>query len=291
MINPFTTTGNWYKANLHAHTTTSDGDTPLAERIGQYRQKGYHVLAVTDHDTTNDLTGFSDKDFLALQGIETHPPCPFGGDLYHLVCLNIPQRMPFSQRADAETRVSLVKHGGGIVILAHPYWCGYNINHMLAIDGYCAIEVYNSTSSKNGKAFSSVHWDALLDAGRIVGAVASDDCHRGRDMFMGYTMIKAPALTAQHIVESLSAGAYYASTGATIEDFQIQGFSAVVKCAPALEIHFVSRRSTGRSSYAENPAEPLTSASCELSAFDRYVRVEVVDINHNRAWTNPVILK
>ncbi|OHB58768.1 MAG: hypothetical protein A2Y07_10015 [Planctomycetes bacterium GWF2_50_10] len=291
MVNPFSIGGKWFKANLHAHTTTSDGDTVLAERIRQYRDKGYDVLAITDHDTTNDLTGFSDKDFLVMQGMETHPPCPFGGDLYHLVCLNIPQRMPFSLKADAETRVSLIKHGGGIVILAHPYWCGYNINHMLAIDGYCAIEVFNATSTKNGKAYSSVHWDSLLAAGRMVGAVASDDCHRGRDMFMGYTMIKAAALTSQDIIEALSSGAYYASTGGVIEDFGINGFNATIRCQPAMEIHFISRRSTGRSFYAESADKPLTSAECELSALDRYVRAEIVDVNGNRAWANPIVLR
>ena len=47
-VNPFTVRGNWYKANLHTHTTVSDGALSPAERVEQYREAGYSVLAITD---------------------------------------------------------------------------------------------------------------------------------------------------------------------------------------------------------------------------------------------------
>jgi len=71
--NPFETKGKWYKAALHVHTTSSDGDVDAATRLIQYRDKGFDVVAITDHRTTNDLSGFSDKNFLALSSIEFHP--------------------------------------------------------------------------------------------------------------------------------------------------------------------------------------------------------------------------
>jgi hypothetical protein len=39
------------KANLHAHTTRSDGTLSPAEVIDAYAARGYDVLAITDHDT------------------------------------------------------------------------------------------------------------------------------------------------------------------------------------------------------------------------------------------------
>ena len=62
--------GNFYKANLHCHTTLSDGGyTP--ERIKEiYKERGYSIVAFTDHDVFlphNDLT---DDNFLALNGFE-----------------------------------------------------------------------------------------------------------------------------------------------------------------------------------------------------------------------------
>ena len=40
---------NWYKGNLHTHTTLSDGAHTPDEVIEIYRAKGYDFLALTDH--------------------------------------------------------------------------------------------------------------------------------------------------------------------------------------------------------------------------------------------------
>ena len=42
-------TWNSYKANLHAHSTYSDGEMTLSEVVESYYAKGYDILAVTDH--------------------------------------------------------------------------------------------------------------------------------------------------------------------------------------------------------------------------------------------------
>jgi hypothetical protein len=43
--------GRWYKGNLHTHSLWSDGDD-FPERIATwYRDRGYHFLAITDHNT------------------------------------------------------------------------------------------------------------------------------------------------------------------------------------------------------------------------------------------------
>ena len=62
--------GTFYKANLHCHTSISDGKkTPEAIK-DLYKKKGYSIVAYTDHNAYiphNDLT---DEDFLALNGME-----------------------------------------------------------------------------------------------------------------------------------------------------------------------------------------------------------------------------
>src|SRR5687768_3588071 len=40
----------WLKGNLHTHSTTSDGDSEVADVIEWYRRAGYDFLAVTDHN-------------------------------------------------------------------------------------------------------------------------------------------------------------------------------------------------------------------------------------------------
>ena len=41
--------GNWYKGNLHMHTTVSDGALDPVEAINIYREAGYDFIAITDH--------------------------------------------------------------------------------------------------------------------------------------------------------------------------------------------------------------------------------------------------
>ncbi|MFH2069408.1 MAG: CehA/McbA family metallohydrolase [Candidatus Omnitrophota bacterium] len=288
-VNPFQQKGAWYKANLHTHTTASDGDSTVPERIAQYREKGYSVLAITDHRKINDVNGLSSEKFLVLSGIETHPACPNGGNLYHLVCLNVPFSLEFSEDSDANTRIKIARQAGGETIFAHPYWCGHTINELRAVKGYIAVEVYNATCTKIGKGFSSVQWDDLLASGEIVSAVASDDVHRDRDIFMGWTMIKARRLDADSIMEALRAGSFYASCGPTIKDCRIENNEVVLRCSAVKEAHLIGRQASGQSFYADGKKE-ITDLKCPIDKNWKYVRVEVVDRQGNRAWTNPFIL-
>jgi len=290
LVNPFQQEGNWYKANLHTHSKTSDGTETVEERVRQYRNNGYSILALTDHDKTNDVTGVTTKEFLGISGMETHPASPLPGDVYHLVCLNVPYGFALPGELDANSRIQRVKDAGGEAIYAHPYWCGHNFNHMVLVNGYIGIEVYNATCSKIGKAYSSVQWDDLLSNGYHLPAVAVDDCHGGRDLFMGWTMIKARDLTVKSIMDALRTGSYYASCGPQINDFGIRDGKAFVECSPAAEIHLISQAYFGGSRYADNGPD-VTSAEIGIDPNMRYVRAEVVDRQGRRAWTNPILLK
>ena len=44
-------TVNYYDANLHTHTTLSDGSYDPHQAIDMYHDLDYHILALTDHDT------------------------------------------------------------------------------------------------------------------------------------------------------------------------------------------------------------------------------------------------
>lgn len=290
LTNPFDAPGLWYKANLHTHTTTSDGDTPIDERVRQYRDQRYQVLAITDHRATNDVSALSAEDFLVISGMEAHPPTPDGADPYHFVCLNVPHGFELPEDSDANTQIRLVKEAGGEVILAHPYWCGHNLTHLLPLEGHIGIEVYNATCSRIGKAYSSVHWDDLLASGRTVPASACDDTHYGRDIFMGWTMLKCESLTVDSVLAALRAGCYYATCGPTIADFRLRDGKAVLKCSPAAEVHFLCARSSGTSVYADDD-DPIVHAEYEPNLSRKYVRAEVVDYHGRRAWTNPIVLE
>ena len=61
---------NWYRANMHCHTTVSDGNfTP--ERVKEeYKKMGYSIVAYTDHEILLDHSDLNDDEFLALTSTE-----------------------------------------------------------------------------------------------------------------------------------------------------------------------------------------------------------------------------
>ena len=59
-----------FKANLHSHSTLSDGSLSPEELKRVYKARGYSVLAITDHDYPYDHSAMSEDDFLMLTGYE-----------------------------------------------------------------------------------------------------------------------------------------------------------------------------------------------------------------------------
>ena len=77
--------GRFYKANLHCHTTVSDGShTPEAVKE-LYKAQGYSIIAYTDHDIMIDHDDLRDEEFLPLLGyeIETTEPLPYGDEPFY----------------------------------------------------------------------------------------------------------------------------------------------------------------------------------------------------------------
>ncbi len=62
--------GNFYKANLHCHTTVSDGAWTPEEVKKNYMAQGYSVIAYTDHDVMIPHPELADENFLALNAYE-----------------------------------------------------------------------------------------------------------------------------------------------------------------------------------------------------------------------------
>ena len=57
-----------YRANLHSHSTLSDGRLTPEQLVEAYREAGYSILAITDHEAPYDHTALSTPDLLLLTG-------------------------------------------------------------------------------------------------------------------------------------------------------------------------------------------------------------------------------
>ncbi len=62
--------GKFYKANLHSHSTVSDGAWTPEEIKERYMSRGYSVVAYTDHHVMIPHNELTDENFVALNGVE-----------------------------------------------------------------------------------------------------------------------------------------------------------------------------------------------------------------------------
>jgi hypothetical protein len=294
LTNPFEQEGRWYKAALHVHTTTSDGDVGVAKRLAQYRAAGYAVVAVTDHWKTNDLSGCSDDGFLAIGGMEAHPKTAMKASPHHFVCLNLPHPFELSPDLPAQALIDKVLEAGGKVIYAHPYWTAHSLEQMTEVDGYVGIEVFNAVCHLRwNKGYSAVHWDQLLNKGKLLPAVATDDVHKTSEINRGWTMIKAPLLDTARIMHAIGTGCYYGSCGPVIEDCRIEAGVLRLATSPVKQVNFFFDGAAGGHIVQAEDGKPLTSAKWSFGGERRryqWIRVEVVDQAGNCAWTNPLAI-
>ena len=290
LANPFETDGKWYKTALHVHTTSSDGDVDVATRLKQYRDIGFDIVAITDHRTTNDLSGFSDKKFLALSSIEFHPETYSGAPTHHFLGFGLPHPYQYDNSLPAQEMIDDIKSKGAKVFYAHPYWTGHTYVEMTEVSGYLGVEVHNQVCEGANSGAGHVHWDQLLNKGYVLSGLATDDVHESSEVGKAWTMIKAAKLDEKSILEALENGCFYASKGPEIINYELGGDMKIkIECSPVKRIAFrTSGAGNGRVFNAENGVD-LQIAEWDLSKKKPvWVRCEVTDKNGNTAWTNPI---
>jgi hypothetical protein len=284
--NPFICPGDWYRANLHAHTTKSDGNLSPEKCVEFYRGAGYQVLAITDHDHVTSVD--APAGMLLLSGVELAGGRSRQGTHYHVVGLNVRGRGQLRppKGASGQGLVDMLRDEGGEAFIAHPYWSGLMAEDIAPMEGCFAVEVYNTGCDLEIlRGFSQVHWDDLLTLGYQFGAVAVDDGHvHPRDHGLGWTMIRAEELSAEAVMEALVTGRYYSSTGPEIVDIIVADGEVRVKTSAVASIALVSAPGLGGRRFAR-PGGTITEAEFSVPGA-RYWRIEAWDARGKVAWSN-----
>lgn len=287
------------KGNLHCHTTLSDGQLTPAEAIHQYAQAGYEFLAITDHNRYNFQNFAPETGILILPGAELGRLMgdfnQKGHQAVHIVSLGQTENNGFSDGQEiifkkggdvcgCQDILDAIASANNISIFCHPEFSGNTIEEVAGLDGFSMIEVWNTGSVLNFSVNANTpHWDSLLDKGKRVYAVASDDAHKLPEFCQSFLMVRAEK-NVPSILNALQKGEFYASTGPEIYDFYIEDGKAVVRCSPAVEISFKSLRSP----HFTTRGVDLTQAQTEVRPATAYLRAEVVDKDGKRAWSNPI---
>jgi len=278
--------GNWYKGNLHIHSTASDGGKTFEELESMYSEAGYDFLFRTDHWVASDIASESDgAPLLWMDGIELDGK-DYTGASYHVVCLGtfkgLSREMGFVRGLEEARRQ------GAILILAHPHWMGNSLDAALRW-GFHGVEIYNNVCHwLNGKSSGLVHWATMLEDNPNTLGIAVDDAHikpAHPTWNGGWIEVNSAAKTRESILESIRNGNFYSSCGPKIHSIEFDGTTVTAKTS---EIQFA--RLVGPSWLANRTGVfdggSLTEVSFEVPEDWRYTYLEIEDHHGKRAWTN-----
>lgn len=309
-----------YKANMHTHSTVSDGLKTPEDLRDMYMANGYSIVAYTDHDIFVCHNDLSNERFLALNGFELGGFAEYGKSNWEAKVCHIcyvalePDNVrhpvwhrskylygnavsyrdtqafyedepDFERSYTPECINEAIRRGrekGFFVTHNHPYFSLEEPCDYLSYEGHSAFEIMNYVSNFNGiSGCHSVAYDALLRQGKRLVAIAGDDNHNFvHDSFGAFTMIAAERLEYREITKALEEGRCYASEGPEIKEIWVEDGKLHVKSSPAKHIKFSSNSRWGQTFFGEN-GELITEAEYEILPEVKYMRITIVD-DHNR---------
>ncbi len=205
--------GKFYKANLHCHTSLSDGKLSPEEIKSIYKEQGYSVVAYTDHDALiPQHDKLSDSEFIALNGWEitfTEPEicekygvkrtchlCFIAKDPENIeqVCwfhrkhfnknvdkvklANEPEFVPEYTPESINEAIARAKAAGFFVTYNHPAWSQEDHSRYMNYHGMDAMEICNYGCYCTGYPDQNDRvYDDMLAGGEHIGCLGTDDNH------------------------------------------------------------------------------------------------------------------
>lgn len=267
----------YFKANLHTHTTVSDGSLTPQETKAAYMERGYQIVAFTDHEVCVAHPELAEENFLPLTSYELAFN-PAGEDkflrkTYHLcfiakdpdnrwqvydpsltvgnsgsyaeqvVCDGFePRGYSLEQVNDVIARANA---HGFLVAYNHPAWSLQEYEDYSGLKGLWAMEVYNNHCNRVGfDDNNSQIYQTMLKLGSHLYPIATDDFHRMPHpnwIAGGWVMVGAEKLDYPSVIQALEQGDFYASTGPVIHAMDLDGTKVKISCDGAQHIMLFSQ--------------------------------------------------
>ena len=322
--------GNFYKANMHTHTTISDGSLSPEDTKKLYKTNGYSVVAFTDHDVFITHPELNDESFLALNGFEAEftqeDTCPPKGNKMLKTChicfvarsSGMETQPCFNPRyaipGNAPKHVDKVKYDENVPFFIRSF-SPESINEMTkaASDaGFFvtynhptwSLENYNDyTKYENLNAMEIYNHEChILGYDSYVPTIYDDMLKIGKKIYAvaaddihgtsvgGFIMIKAEKLEYETITDALFAGNFYASNGPEIFDLYIEDDKIHITCSDAADI---SMTTGGRSAkrISAKKGNKINGAVFDLDKDTAYFKLSVKDVNGNFADTRAYFIE
>ena len=194
------------RADLHMHTTASDGWPSPHELVDHARSSGLHVIAVTDHDTIEGALRAADR-----AASLSRPHVIIGEEVSsrdgHIVGLVLERRVRPGMSAPAT--VNAIHEQGGLAVAVHPFWRTqrrarggpvHGVGWLAAELDFDAIEVENATPG----FYLFNQLARRLSVGLGAAEVGGSDAHILDAVGRAYT--EFPGRTPKALREAIEAG-------------------------------------------------------------------------------------
>lgn len=282
----FQSKGKFYKANLHNHSTYSDGQNSVDEIKQIYQAHGYQIVAYTDHDVMINNSRLTDDHFLALTALEyeyndknykvssydfvkTYHFClyaPRADETYY------PQANPsYAHIGNAKTYIQNYVTGsaehafsfdlanaliedahahGFLIAYNHPQWSINTFRDYEGLGQFDFMECANSGCFTEGfvNDFTDSVFREFLALGHRCFPTCTDDGHNNAHYCKAWTMIKADRLDYDSVFASMKRGDLYASWGPEINEIAYDPKEGTIEIStsPVRYIGLVSERRFAR---------------------------------------------
>lgn len=290
---------NAYKANMHMHTTVSDGRMTPEETKQAFVDAGYSIVAFTDHEVIVPHNELRDENFLPITSYEVAvTENAQGKGFQHLRTYHInlfakdPEQTFSSAFSVSQVRreqskpfipkgmetfecpkeysvdcinaiIARAREEGFLVSYNHPVWSLQSYPDYIDLKGLWGVELHNTGCVQSGYVDTPQPMDDLLRRGERVFPLATDDAHNLKHCFGGWIWVLADRLEYADVMEALEKGDFYASTGPEIHEISLDGNLLTVRTSSAAAIDVTTDRRIFMRK--ENGTEELTEATFDLT--------------------------
>ncbi len=285
-----------HKAQMHTHTTNSDGDLDPSELMNMYEDLGYVAVAITDHDCIwwdPCLEDPGGHNIIHIPGIEY-------SNGHHMATVGIETIRRRAQN-ERQLQIDQANKEGGLSYYAHPdrYDKEYSREYYEHTEGYSGMEIINRGSIERESDVDFV----LSELGREITLTSVDDFHGGTPN-RGFISIlsdkPAENLSYEDVMNYLHEGRFYARGHRDAEDpprldIWTEGDIIYVESDKVVDIEFTT---TNYNYYkeGENYAKIVTDtteANYTAQFGDGYVRIKATHEGErdSYAFSNPIYVR
>ncbi|NJD02465.1 MAG: hypothetical protein FIA99_07695 [Ruminiclostridium sp.] len=277
--------GEWLKSNFHTHAGTGKdtcGAYEIYDVVALYKEAGYQVLTISNHDYFSDVNVYQSKyDITLINGFE------YSANL-HMLCIGVNGLITGEHRDVIEKCIKQ----GGISVLCHPNWQYkeyWPCKTMMDLQKYTGIEIYNGVVFRlNGTGLATDTWDYLLSQGRLVWGFGNDDFHRWYDLARAWNVVWSLTRKHEDILCALKNGSFYTSTGLVLNEISFDdGAIEIYADAPdnyVKDFKYIFIGKDGKvldEQYGEK-------GRYIVSGNEMYIRVQVISEHGAMLWTQPI---